>query len=249
MERKLAVVTGAGSGIGRATVWELYKRGYKILGLGRRLEKLQSMKEDVGGDRIEVRSVDVRSLDSMKALSKSVGSVDALVINAGICRRAGLGDLRGPEVWREVLDTNLTGAFNTLWVLFSHLQKGGGVVVVSSGLGKLGRPRCSAYAASKHGLLGLTKCAAEELAPRGIRMNAVCPGWVETEMAGNDLEEAARQDGVSPLQVKRKAVSQIPLGRFVTPEEVADLIGFLLSENAAAITGQALNISGGEFFA
>jgi NAD(P)-dependent dehydrogenase (short-subunit alcohol dehydrogenase family) len=249
MESKLAVVTGAGSGIGRAVARELVRVGFSVVGLGRRKERLEECAVDVGTDRMEVFSVDVRDLGALEDVFDSVGPVRALVVNAGVCRRALLTDEGGPEVWREVLDINLTGAYNTLRAGVSKVVDGGRIVTVSSGLGKLGRPGCSAYAASKHGVLGLTKCVAAELADRGITVNAVCPGWVDTEMARADVERAAAQQGVGSEEAMKLAVEGIPLGRFVSADDVADLVGFLVSDGARSITGQAFNISGGEFFA
>jgi NAD(P)-dependent dehydrogenase (short-subunit alcohol dehydrogenase family) len=152
-------------------------------------------------------------------------------------------------VWRDVLATNLDGVFNTLHAAEPHLNESARVVVVSSGLGKLGRAAFGAYAASKHGVLGLMKCAAKELAPRKITVNAVCPGWVDTEMARTDVVRLARDLSRDASDVEADIVRNIPVGRFVQPEEVAALIGWLVSDEAATVTGEAFNISGGEFFA
>lgn len=171
----------------------------------------------------------------------------AIVAAAGVCRQAGIGDPEADDVWREAIAVNLTGAFHTVRAAAPLLPAGGRVVLVSSGLGKLGRARYAAYAASKHGVLGLARSLALELAPRKIAVNAVCPGWVDTEMARADLASTAAREGISIEEVRARAEGRIPLGRFVAADEVAALIAFLLGPDAAAITGEAFNVSAGEF--
>lgn len=173
--------------------------------------------------------------------------VDVLVANAGVCARARLDDADADDVWANVLGVNLDGAWNTLRAVGPRLGAGGRVVLVSSGLGERGRAGYAAYCASKHGVLGLVRALAPELAPRGVTVNAVCPGWVDTRMAAADLERSARERGTTTEIERAAAVGAIPIGRFVAAEEVADLIAFLASPGAAAITGQAVSISGGEF--
>jgi NAD(P)-dependent dehydrogenase (short-subunit alcohol dehydrogenase family) len=137
--------------------------------------------------------------------------------------------------------------WRTLRAVVPSMAENGRVVIVSSGLGKRGRAGYGAYCASKHGVLGLVRALAPELAPRGITINAVCPGWVDTGMAASDLARTARERGTSAAEERAAAEAAIPVGRFVAPAEVAGLIAFLASIEAAAITGQAYNVSGGEF--
>jgi NAD(P)-dependent dehydrogenase (short-subunit alcohol dehydrogenase family) len=192
-------------------------------------------------------ALDVRSGEELSAAFAEWGGIDVVVASAGIVRQSRLGDDDAATVWREVLSVNLDGVFNTLRAAEPHLNHGGRVVVVSSGLGKLGRSGFGAYAASKHGVIGLARCLARELAARQITVNAVCPGWVDTEMARSDLARFALDQQRSPAEIEAEVTARIPLGRFVHPGEVARLVGWLASGDAAAITGQAFNISGGEF--
>ncbi len=216
-ERPKAVVTGAASGIGAAACEALRGAGYEVVGLGR-------------------ADLDVSDEAAVARVFAGLGEIDALVASAGVCEQAPLGSDDGLAVWRRVLATNLDGVFHCL--THARLRDGGRVVVISSGLGKVGRAGMAAYAASKHGVLGVVRCAALEWAPRGVTVNAVCPGWVDTKMARADVARSGRP--------RAEIDAQIPLGRFVAAEEVAALVAFLTSPAAAAITGQAYTISAGE---
>lgn len=241
-----AVVTGAGSGIGRDVVSLLVGMGYEVWALGRRQEALLETAHLSGApDKVHVLSVDVASAESMKNALGNL-SFDVLVANAGICKQASLDDPNADAVWREVMSINVDGVWNTF--RSARLNDHGRAVVVSSGLGKNARAHYTAYAASKHAVLGMTKCFALELAGRGIRVNAVCPGWVDTSMSRADLVRTAQENGTTPEAEYAAAIEPIALKRFVMPDEVAQLIGFLVSDASSAITGQSYNISCGEFF-
>jgi 3-hydroxybutyrate dehydrogenase len=246
MKKRVAIVTGAGGGIGRAVSRRLLDRGFDVIGIGRAAPKMDGDVLGGGKDKWHPMAADVRSAKALGEALKNTGAIHAVVVNAGVCRRAHLDDAAADEVWREVLDINLTGAWNTLRAVHDRLAPGAAAVMVSSGLGKVGRPGYGAYTASKHGMLGLVKCLSPELASRGIRINAVCPGWVDTEMARADLRVTAAEQGIDIEEARRDAEQGIPLGRFVKPGEVADLICWLLSDEASAVTGQAYNITCGE---
>ena len=248
-EVKTAVVTGAGSGIGRACVVRLLDEGYRVTAVGRRMEKLAETASHAAAKegRLRLISADVRDREGLKRALSDIGPVSALVANAGVCKRTWLDDDESDSVWDDVIDTNVHGVWNTFRAVGSGFHWNGAAVIVSSGLGKLGRPGYGAYTASKHAVLGMVKCFAPELAKKGIRVNAVCPGWVDTEMAAADLVITANETKKSVEEARADAISSIPLKRFVTAEEVAGLIYWLLSDEARAVTGQSYNISCGEF--
>ncbi len=251
MDVKRAVVTGAGTGIGRATTALLLEKGFEVVAIGRDKESLEQMKQDMGdrGPKVIPLALDVRDGAALGDALSNLGPVDVLVANAGVCKQGRIDDPDTDAIWQEVLSINLHGAWQTFRAVMPLMKSDGRAVVVSSGLGKLGRAGYSAYTASKHGVIGIVKCLAKELAPKRITVNAVCPGWVDTEMAKRDLVRTAEEEGTTFDQAKKAALEGIPLGRFVEVEEVANLICWLVSEEAAAITGQAYNISCGEFFA
>ena len=142
--------------------------------------------------------------------------------------------------------TNLDGPFYLVRDVLPRFREGGGRILnISSVLGKVGVAGRVAYCASKHGLIGLTRALAPELIGRGITVNAICPGWVETAMAQESVEETAVDLGMTPEHFRERAAAAVPLGRFLDPREVADLAVYLASEESAAMTGQAINLSGG----
>jgi NAD(P)-dependent dehydrogenase (short-subunit alcohol dehydrogenase family) len=248
---KRALVTGAGTGIGRATTALLLARGFEVVAVGRTAEPLEQLVRDMGdhGHQVKPLALDVRAGSSLVEALANVGPLDALVANAGVCKQSRIDDPDADSIWTELISINLDGVWRTFRAAVPQLKPNGRAVVVSSGLGKLGRAGYSAYTASKHGVIGLAKCLSKELAPQGITVNAVCPGWVDTEMAKRDLIRTAEEEGTTFDQAKKAALEGIPLGRFVEADEVAKLICWLVSEDAAAITGEAYNISCGEIFA
>jgi ketoreductase len=254
---RVAVVTGASKGIGRAIAEAFYREGARVAIASRNAKLLQSVSMEVnkGDHRIVPFRCDVTSRDEIEVLFGNVievwDRVDILVNNAGV---SGLtpAEAQGPDdgseaLWRAILETNLTGAFTCAREAVAHMPEDGRgrILNLSSVLGKFGVPRYGAYCASKHGIIGLTKALALELAPKKITVNALCPGWVETDMAAQGIAAGARESGVDAAEFRRRAEAAVPLQRFIRPEEVAELAVFLAADSGAGITGQAINLDGG----
>lgn len=230
--KKTALVTGGSRGIGRAVVEALRGAGYRVCASGTTAESARASGADVSRACDVSSDVDVRAL--VEAARAMTGSIDVVVNNAGI---AGDDTDVDDAQWFRIVDVNLHGTYRVTQASLPFVPDGGRVVNVSSILGLTGVADQLAYCAAKHGVVGFTRALALRLAPRRITVNAVCPGWVETDMARGRAGE---------LSTTTEALGQgVPLGRMVAPREVAALVRFLVSEDAAMITGQALPIDGG----
>ena len=239
---KVALVTGASRGIGKAIACKLAREGAKvIINYNGSKEKAEAVKSEIeaAGGQAEVYQSDVSDYTACETFIQTVikeeGSLDILVNNAGITKD-GLLMKMSEEDFDKVLDTNLKGAFNTIRFASRQMlrQKGGRIINMSSVVGVSGNAGQANYAASKAGVIGLTKAAARELASRGITVNAIAPGFIETDMTD-----------VLSDKVKEASEAQIPLGHFGKPEDVAAAAAFLASEEAGYITGQVLHVDGG----
>ncbi len=245
-----ALVTGAGNGIGRAIALRLAQGGRDVSVLDSDLAGAQATAELVRslGRRAAAIEVDVGRRDSVReAVSQAtaaLGAIDALVNNAGILRTAPFLDVSERD-WRDVMSVNLDGVFYcSQAVLPGMLARGGGAVVnMSSWTGKKGVPNHAAYAASKAAVIALTQSVAGELADRGIRVNAVCPGTIVDTRMRDEAELLNAAQGLPDVHTRVKTV--IPMRRAGTPADVAGVVAFLLSADAGYMTGQAINITGG----
>jgi len=242
---RIALVTGASQGIGRACALELARAGASVALAARNLEKLAGVASEIAaaGGTAHSFALDVASEESIKDCAKAViahfGGVSILVNNAGITRDILALRMKRKD-WDDVLTTNLTGAFLMTQAVMSQMVKSrwGRIINITSVVGETGQAGQSNYAASKAGLIGLTKSLARELASRSITVNAVAPGYIETAMTSVLTEEQ-----------KAANAQHIPLGRVGTDVEVAQAVAFLASEEAAYITGHTLDVNGGLFMA
>ena len=240
--RRVALVTGASRGIGRACAIGLARDGYDVAivyaGNSDAATKTREACEEAGATA-RIYRCDVSNSEEVDAMVRGViadfGSVWVLVNNAGITRD-GLIVRMGDEAFERVIDVNLRGTFNTIRALSRRFmrQRGGRVINIASVVGLMGNAGQANYAASKAGVVGLTKAIARELASRGVTVNAVAPGFVKTDMT-DEMPQRARED----------VEARIPLGRLAAPEEIASVVRFLASDAAGYVTGEVIRIDGG----
>ncbi len=241
-ENQVAVVTGAGRGIGHAIAVKLASDGARVASVSRTEANAQKTANEINAARADAAkfyAVDVSDHAAVQKTGAQIledfGRVDILVNNAGVTRD-GLSMRMSPEDWDTVLNTNLKGAFNFTQALQRAMikQRSGRIINISSVIGLIGNAGQSNYAASKAGLIGLTKSLAREFASRGITVNAVAPGLIETDMTAVLSEE-----------IRKNILTKIPLGSLGQPDDIANAVAFLASADAKYIIGQVLAVDGG----
>ncbi len=241
-ENQVALVTGAGRGIGHAIAIRLAQEGARIASVSRTEANAQRTADEINATRADAAkayAVDVADHAAVQTsgarILEEFGRVDILVNNAGVTRD-GLSMRMSTEDWDTVLNTNLKGAFNVVQSVMRAMikQRSGRIINISSVIGLIGNAGQANYAASKAGLIGFTKSLARELASRGITVNALAPGLIETDMTS-----------VLPEELRKQILSKIPLGTLGQPDDIASAVAFLASAEAKYITGQVLAVDGG----
>lgn len=241
MSKRTALVTGASRGIGKACAHALASAGYRVILAARSLEKLEETSRDMSANGAEtfVVEIDLASFESIAhgiaKAAREFGRIDILVNNAGVTKD-GLAVRMKQADWELVLETNLSGAFYVIQQVLPGMmrERWGRIINISSVVGEMGNPGQANYVASKAGLIGLTKSLAQEVGSRNITVNAVAPGFIETDMT----------HGLTP-ELKQKMLDQTPLRRMGKPEEIAGAVKFLSSDDASFITGHVLDVNGG----
>ena len=249
LEGKGAVVTGGGRGIGAEVARELAARGARVVVSARSVDQLEAVAAELG-DGVSAVACDVADPAAIEALREEatarLGAVDVLVNNAGIASSAPV-KRQSLEEWNRLIAVNTTGTFLcTQAFLPAMVERGWGRVInVASVAGKMGGAYIGAYAASKHAVVGFTRSLAQEVATTGVTANAVCPGYVDTEMTDYSVARIVEKTGAGADEARRRLEAMSPQRRLIEPEEVAFLVAMLCDDRARGINGQALVIDGG----
>lgn len=248
---KRAIVTGGATGIGRAIAEAFASQGVRVAICDIDAEAGAATAAAIGGGAVACQ-IDVSQRASVEAAfsraRELLGGLDILAANAGVSTMNRAVDITDQE-WDYNFNVNTRGIFLTNQIAARvFIAAGSGVIVNTASLAaKVGAPLLAHYSASKFAVLGWTQALARELAPKGIRVNAVCPGFVSTSMQSREVQWEAQLRGISPEQVLKDYVAQTPLGRIETPQDVADVVVFLASESARFMTGQGINVTGGVY--
>jgi len=245
-------ITGAGTGIGRAIALRLASEGHSLALMARNSDRLHTTAEDAlkqGAASVSVHSCDIREKtqvdEAFGAAHATLGDFTGLVANSGI----GGSNSDGPDDrFMDLVQTNLVGTYLCLRAAQRHMAPGPGprnLIAVASILGRFGVPGYTGYCASKTGIMGLVRALAQEVASDNIQVNALCPGWVSTDMAWEGIDGMAQGMGVSRDEAHKIAMSQVPMGRMSQPEDIAGVVAWLLSGDARGVTGQGIDVNGG----
>jgi ketoreductase len=250
---KIALVTGGGTGIGKAIALQLATNGAKVAIASRDRRHIESAAAEFTAMGLAAMPVQMdvsKKPDVTRAVGEIVsrwGAIHILVNNAGISGLSMIDD-PGDSKWYDIINTNLHGLYLVTKSVLTHMpnHSGGRIINISSVLGKFGVPGYTAYCTTKHGMIGFSRALALEVVDRGITVNTICPGWVETEMAALGIADTAALQGITPEEFRAQAIADVPIRRFIEAQEVAELVAYIASDAAKGITGQALNICGGQ---
>ena len=253
LKDKIALISGGGTGIGKAIAEKLANNGAKVAIASRNRDQLHKVAAELAQAGLTVLPVpmNVRLKAEVERTVADIvarwGAIHILVNNAGISGLTQMSDADDSK-WYDIVDTNLNGMYLLTKAVLRNMpdQAGGRIINISSVLGKFGVPGYTAYCTSKHGMIGFTRALALEVVSRGITVNTICPGWVDTEMATLGINESAKLQGITPEQFKAQAVAAVPIRRFLEAEEIAELVAYVASDAARGITGQAMNMCGGQ---
>jgi 3-hydroxybutyrate dehydrogenase len=256
MHRPVVFITGAGRGVGRAIALRFASAGYAV-GVGGRnqaaIDEVAGRSAAAGADALAVTCDVTQKASVTEAVAKTerqLGSIDVLVNNAGIADSAPFTSM-DDELWERMLAVNLTGTYYCMRVVLPGMfeRRRGRVINIASVAGRTGFAYTAAYCASKHGVLGLTRAVAIEAAGKGVTVNAICPGWVDTDMTRESVARIVRKTGRSEADARSAIERMSPQNRLIEPGEVAAVAVFLASPDAHGINGQALTVDGGELVA
>jgi NAD(P)-dependent dehydrogenase (short-subunit alcohol dehydrogenase family) len=252
LERKIVMITGGSGGLGAQLAQAFAAQGCRVALAARNQAKLNAIAEKIalnGGQALAL-PCDVTRREQVKRLDgeirKAWGSVQILINNAGMARAVNFSDMPD-DLWDETLAINLTGAYNSCKVFLPAMidRKWGRIINIASTAAKVGYPHVTAYTASKHGLLGLTRALALETVRLGVTVNAICPGYVDDERTHENAKIMAEKTGKNVDEILALFAASAPQNRLIAPVEVASLAVLIASEKLGAMTGQAINVDGG----
>lgn len=249
MSRPVVFITGAGRGVGRAIALRFARDGYAVAAVGRSPTSLDEVREAIaaaGGEAqpilcdVAVRNEVQRAVGDAE---QRLGPIDVLVNNAGVAESAPFAKM-DDELWERTLSVNLSGTYYCMRAVVPAMfeRRRGRVINIASAAGKVGFAYTAAYVASKHGVVGLTRAVATEAEPRGVTVNAICPGWLNTGMTDQSIERIVAKTGRNRADVRAALAKMNPQGRLVEPEEVADVAAFLASPEGGRVNGQAIDV-------